>query len=174
MRVRAWIFVFALAGALGAAVLPLQAQQDPAALPPGPGREAVAGICSQCHSIRAVTQLREGATAWRHQIYDMIGRGAQVRPDEIEAMVTYLTANFGPGIPFPGQTPSQVQLAHAPGSDLVTAKCSLCHGVDRVIAAKRSRGQWDTIVKKMTYLGAPVTADQAKTIVTYLSTAYGR
>jgi hypothetical protein len=95
------------------------------ALPPGEGRDIVAVTCSQCHGLSAITHLREGRVAWRHQIYDMVGRGAQVTPAEIDTMVNYLVANFGPGIPFPGQTPSSVAIAPGTGSDVVMQKCPL-------------------------------------------------
>ena len=173
MHARSLIFTLTLVAALAVAALPLRAQQDPSsALPPGDGRDIVAMTCSQCHSLNAITHLREGPQAWRHQIYDMIGRGAQVSPAEIDVMVKYLTTNFGPGIPFPGQTPSHVVLAEAAGSALISAKCSICHGVDRVISVNRPRTQWTAIVARMVYLGAPLTPDQSKAVVDYLSTNY--
>jgi mono/diheme cytochrome c family protein len=173
MHARSIAFLLTVLAALAVAALPLRAQQDASnGLPPGDGRDIVAVTCSQCHSLTAITHLREGPQAWRHQIYDMIGRGAQVSPAELDVMVRYLTTNFGPGIPFPGQTPSHVALTEAPGSALVSSKCILCHGVDRVIAVNRPRAQWTAIVARMVYLGAPLTPDQSKAVVEYLSTNY--
>jgi sulfite dehydrogenase (cytochrome) subunit B len=169
---KAALFVFALVAALGAASLPLRAQQD-SGLPPGDGRDIVAATCSQCHSLNAVTQLREGKAAWRHQIYDMIERGAQVSPSEIDVMVNYLAAHFGPGIPFPGATPAHITLAAGNAETIVDTRCSLCHGIDRVIAVKRTRTQWNTIVARMVYLGAAITPDQTKAVVDYLAANYG-
>jgi mono/diheme cytochrome c family protein len=174
MRLRSpALFLFALALALGAASLPLRAQQDANPLPPGEGRDIVAVTCTQCHSISAVTQLREGRAAWRHQIYDMIERGAQVSPADIDVMVTYLATHFGPGIPFPGPTPAHIALPAGAGQTIVDARCSLCHSVDRVIAAKRTRPQWTSILNRMVYLGAPLTPDQTKTVLDYLSANFG-
>lgn len=166
------LFVFALLLTLGAAALPLRAQQDNG-LPPGDGRDIVAATCSQCHSLNAVTQLREGRAAWRHQVYDMIERGAQVSPGEIDVVVNYLATHFGPGIPFPGPTPAPIALPAGTGMDVVASRCSLCHGIDRVVAVKRTRTQWSNIMTRMLYLGAPLTPDQAKTVLDYLSTNYG-
>jgi mono/diheme cytochrome c family protein len=167
------LFVFTLAVALGAATLPLRAQQDNNPLPPGDGRDIVAVACSQCHSLTALTQLRETAPAWRHQIYDMIERGAQVSPSEIDVMVNYLATHLGPGIPFPGPSPAHVDLPSGAGADIVQSRCSLCHGVDRVVATKRTPAQWTGIVNRMVYLGAPVTPEQVKTVLNYLNTNYG-
>ena len=165
-------FAMMLAGAIAAASLPLRAQQaNP--LPPGPGSDIVAATCSACHGLNAITQLREGRNAWRHQVYDMVERGAQVAPADLDTIVNYLATNFGPGVPFPGPTPARIALPPGAGVEIVDAKCSLCHGVDRVISAKKTRAQWTSIVNRMLYLGAPVTPDQAKTVVQYLTTNYG-
>ncbi len=166
------LFAFALTLALGAASLPLRAQQDNG-LPPGDGRDVVAATCSQCHGLNAITQLREGRAAWRHQIYDMMERGAQVTPAEIDVMVNYLATHFGPGIPFPGPTPAHIALPPGNGETIVDTRCSLCHGVDRAIAVKRTRVQWTNIVNRMIYLGAPLTAEQTKTVLDYLNTNFG-
>jgi mono/diheme cytochrome c family protein len=166
------LFVFALVLALGAAALPLRAQQDNG-LPPGDGRDIVAATCSQCHSLTAITQLREGRAAWRHQVYDMVERGAQVSPGEIDVVVNYLATHFGPGIPFPGPPPAHIALPAGAGMDVVDTRCSLCHGIDRVVAVKRTRTQWTNIMTRMLYLGAPLTPDQGKTVIDYLSTNFG-
>jgi mono/diheme cytochrome c family protein len=166
------LFVFALMLALAAAAGPLRAQQDNG-LPPGEGRDIVAATCSQCHSLNALTQLREGPAAWRHQVYDMIERGAQVSPSEIDVVVNYLATHFGPGIPFPGPSPAHIALPDGNGEPIVESRCSLCHGVDRVVATKRTRVQWTSIVNRMLYLGAPLTPDQARTVLDYLSTNFG-
>jgi len=166
------LFAGVLVGAIAMVALPTRAQQaNP--LPPGDGRDIVAVACSQCHGLNAITQLREGPQAWRHQVYDMVERGAQVSPDEIDTVVKYLTANFGPGIPFPGPSPAPVTLAPGSGSDIVATRCSLCHDVGRVVTVKRSRAAWDTILTRMVYLGAPLNTDQTKTVLQYLSTNYG-
>ena len=169
------LFLLTLVAALGAASLPLRAQQDNNPLPPGDGRDIVAVTCSamsQPHGAHAIT--RQGAKAWRHQIYDMIERGAQVSPSEIDVMVNYLTTHLRSGrVPYPGPTPAHIDLPAGAGADIVQSRCSLCHGVDRVVATKRTRAQWTSIVNRMVYLGAPLNPDQQKTVLDYLNTNYG-
>jgi mono/diheme cytochrome c family protein len=173
MRARPLLFVAALVAAVVTSALPLHAQQDTNPLSPGEGRDLVAQTCGGCHGLNAITNLREGKTAWRHQVYDMMQRGAQVSPAEIDTIVNYLATNYGPGIPFPGPPPAKVTLAPGSAAALVSSKCAICHGVDRVVATKRPRAQWTSLVARMVYLGAPLTADQTKTIVNYLATNYG-
>ncbi len=140
-------------------------------LPPGEGRDVVASACSQCHGLNAITQLRESAAAWRHQIYDMVERGAQIAPSEMDAAVKYLATNFGPGVNVPASAP--VTLPDGPGKAVVEGGCGLCHGMDRVTAAARSPAGWQGIVKRMVFLGAPLSGDQAKEAVEYLSANFG-
>jgi cytochrome c5 len=157
--------ILAVAGA------PARAQQPP---PEGEGRDIVAVACTQCHAPSAYTQLREGSQAWRFRVYDMILRGAQIEPADIDKVVSYLMTSFGPGVPFPTQPPIAVTLPDGPGKELVEGGCAICHDLDRVVATTRPARQWDAMVKQMVFLGAPLSADQAKTVTAYLSTRFGR
>jgi mono/diheme cytochrome c family protein len=165
---------FILAGAFAVlflAALPAAAQPV-VQLPDGPGKEIVATACSQCHALTAITQLRQGDHAWRFQVYDMILRGAQVAPSEMDTVVKYLATSFGPGVPF-AVPPPNVTLPDGAGKELVEGGCALCHGLDRVVATKRSKGEWNGIVTRMVFFGAPVDADQAKTVTAYLDSKFG-
>lgn len=162
--------------ALGALVLAVSAParaQGPGAspLPEGEGRDIVQVACTQCHGLNAFTVLREGPQAWRFQVYDMILRGAQVSPTEMDTVVKYLATHFGPGVNVPPSTP--VTLPDGQGKEIVEGGCALCHGLDRVAAAKRSPGEWQHIVNRMVFFGAPLSPDQAKTALAYLSSNFG-
>ena len=164
---------FGLAATLFLAFTAPRAQQAAnGGLPPGDGRDIVAVACSQCHALTAITQLREGETAWRNQVYDMILRGALVTPADIDSVTKYLATNFGPGVPFPGPPPAAVTLPGGPGKDLVAGGCALCHGLDRVAATRREPAEWAGIVRRMVFLGAPLSPDQQKTVVSYLGTRF--
>ena len=70
--------------------------------------------------------------------------------------------------------PAQSQeLPDGPGKDLVEQRCVLCHGLDRATSAKRAPAEWDGILRRMVFLGAPVSADEVKTITTYLGANFG-
>jgi cytochrome c5 len=140
--------------------------------PDHPGREIVSVACTQCHGPNVFTQLRMGDTAWRNQIYDMVLRGAQIGPNEIDTAVKYMVASYGPGVAFPGQQPVQVTLADGQAKSLVEGGCALCHGLDRVVATKRSKAEWQTIVNRMVYFGSPISGDQVSGVVDYLAANY--
>jgi len=141
--------------------------------PDGPGKEIVSVACTQCHGPNVFTQLRMNETAWRAQIYDMILRGAQITPADIDTAAKYMATSYGPGVPFPGQQPVQVTLADGAGKPLVEGGCALCHGLDRLVATKRTKEQWQAIVNRMMFFGSPITQDQAATVVDYLASNYG-
>jgi mono/diheme cytochrome c family protein len=163
-------FMIAAAALAAVHVVPANAQQG-GALPPGEGRDIVAVACTQCHAPSAFAQLRQGAEAWRHQVYDMILRGAQIHPAEVEPTVGYLTANFGPGINLPPSRP--VSLPDGPGKALVEQHCGVCHGLDRVAMSKRSPAEWDMVLRRMRFLGATASADEQKTMAAYLGDKFG-
>jgi cytochrome c5 len=140
--------------------------------PDHPGREIVSVACTQCHGPNVFTQLRMGEMAWRNQVYDMVLRGAQIGPNEIDTAVKYMVASYGPGVAFPGQQPVQVTLADGQAKSLVEGGCALCHGLDRVVATKRSKAEWQTIVNRMVYFGSPISGDQVTGIVDYLAANY--
>jgi len=151
---------------------PSEAQQSNP-FPAGESRDLIAVACTQCHRAGPITQLRMGEAGWRRQVYNMVLRGAQIGPDEIDDVVKYLATNFGPGVPVPGVTPAPVKLPYGVGADLVAGACGTCHGVDRVVAAARPGRQWQAIVHRMVAIGAPIDADQATQIISYLETNYG-
>jgi mono/diheme cytochrome c family protein len=151
---------------------PAEAQQSNP-FPAGASRDLIAVACTQCHRAGPITQLRMGEAGWRRQVYNMVLRGAQIGPDEIDDVVKYLATNFGPGVPVPGLASLPVTLPDGAGADLVAGACGTCHGVDRVVAVARPGRQWEAIVHRMVAIGAPIDADQATQIISYLETNYG-
>jgi competence protein ComEA len=73
------------------AIAPAMGQE----LPDGKGKEAVQRVCTSCHEMAAVTGSRRTKIGWQQNVDDMISRGAEGSGDDIEAVVDYLTANFG-------------------------------------------------------------------------------
>jgi mono/diheme cytochrome c family protein len=167
-------FILAGAGVLASILLGLTAQaQQSNPFPAGTGRDIIAVACTQCHRAGPITQLRMGEAGWRRQVYNMVLRGAQIGPDEIDDVVKYLATNFGPGVPIPGLATPPVTLPARTGADLVAGACGICHGVDRVVAVARPGRQWEAIVHRMVAIGAAIDADQTRQIISYLETNYG-
>jgi sulfite dehydrogenase (cytochrome) subunit B len=68
------------------------------------------------------------------------------------------------------------RLKPGPGSEVAQRQCQLCHSTDYIVTQPHGDAkQWQGVVTKMMKVyGAPVTDAEAKTIVEYLSTAYGK
>lgn len=171
MRIFSSIIALALGAALTAVASPSRAQQNANPLPAGEGREIVAVACSQCHYLGTIAKIRDGAAGWRTYVSNMVLRGAQLTPAEVDKVVNYLATNLGPGINLPPQKP--VRLPEGNGKQLVETRCALCHDLERVAEVKRKKDNWGPIVANMVAWGAPATAEEAKTITDYLAANFG-
>ena len=61
------------------------------------GRIVVAQACTTCHTTlgRMLQVHKQTPQQWRDLVYFMISRGAQVMPDEIDAVTAFLAAQSG-------------------------------------------------------------------------------
>jgi mono/diheme cytochrome c family protein len=156
-----------------ATAAPLYAQAP--ALPPGEGRDIVAVACTQCHGLNTIMAIRDGSAGWRQFVNYMIMKGAQVSDREVDTVVQYLTASFGPNSP-PAAGAGPALLAALPagsGKELVEGRCVTCHDLLRIVAARRPKSDWDAIVANMVSRGATATPQERQTIVSYLATQFG-
>jgi cytochrome c5 len=140
-------------------------------LPPGDGRDIVSVACSQCHYLGTIAKIRDGAAGWRIYVSNMVMRGAQLTPAEVDKVVDYLALNLGPGINLPPA--KAVTLPDGQGKDLVQARCGLCHDLERVAVIKRQKKDWPVIVADMVTWGATATPEEAQTISDYLAKNFG-
>jgi len=165
----AYIIALLLAGAA-----PIHAQSAPAALPEGNGRELLAVACAQCHGLSTIMSMRDGAASWHDHVSNMVMRGAQLTTPEIDTLVAYLAANFGPGTPpATAAKTTEVVLPQGAGKELVETRCTACHDLERIVAVKRGKEDWHLIVTNMIARGARVTPAESQTITAYLGTQFG-
>lgn len=61
------------------------------------GRLVVAQVCTTCHTTlgRMLQVHKQTPEQWKDLVYFMISRGAQVMPDEIDAVTAFLVATAG-------------------------------------------------------------------------------
>lgn len=67
-------------------------------LPAGKGREVLERMCTTCHGLEQVTQIRNPKEQWANLVDDMVSRGAQGSDDDIKTLVSYLSRNFGQAV----------------------------------------------------------------------------
>jgi cytochrome c5 len=60
----------------------------------------------------------------------------------------------------------------ADGASLVESRCTACHTLDRVKAAKKTKDQWAATVAKMISNGAKLTPAEQTIVIDYLSKTY--
>ena len=68
-------------------------------LPEGPGKAATVRVCGKCHSPERAATLHQRRSAWEETIMKMMKLGAQASDEEFEAILNYLSKNFGPPVP---------------------------------------------------------------------------
>jgi competence protein ComEA len=64
--------------------------------PEGPGKDVLMSVCTQCHDLESIPHLKYSRQEWQGLVTEMVNMGADAKPAEIEAIVNYLTTNFGP------------------------------------------------------------------------------
>lgn len=65
-----------------------------AQLPGGAGKAETERVCSQCHELARSVSLRQDRAGWAATVDKMVSLGMSANDGEIQAIVTYLSANF--------------------------------------------------------------------------------
>lgn len=68
-------------------------------LPDGEGKDLVMRLCTQCHDVDQVTDLKQNKDAWRKTVNKMIDRGAEGTDAEFETIINYVSKYFGEQAP---------------------------------------------------------------------------
>jgi len=95
----------------------------------------------------------------------------------MKAIVSYLLLGFVVAAGVVLAQERRLELKDAPGRAQVEANCGSCHSLDYVVMNSPflDRNGWDGSVTKMIKVfGAPISAEDAKAIVEYLSANYGK
>jgi competence protein ComEA len=66
------------------------------ALPPGPGRDVMVRVCSQCHSPEVAATQALDAGGWKAVVDQMANNGANATDAEFDTITQYLTKAFPP------------------------------------------------------------------------------
>jgi competence protein ComEA len=68
----------------------------------------------------------------------------------------------------------QQDAAKDPAVETFNAVCSKCHTPERILAARRTKTQWEEVLDKMTKIGAQITDENYDTLMGYLLRHYGK
>ncbi len=90
--------------------------------------EAVAKVCSGCHSTQIVMDTPKDYDAWHDTVQSMIDRGAQGTPDEYDLVMQYLYENM-----------TTVDVNHADADTLATVLHASPADVASIMAKRQTR-----------------------------------
>ena len=102
--------------------------------------------CSKCHSLERVYQSYKSDIAWSHTINKMAELDyPNITNFDMKQIVGYLVQQQQKR-----QGEEKDKLRMEIGRSLVTLKCSICHDLDRIFGAKKTRQEWTETVGRMT------------------------
>jgi mono/diheme cytochrome c family protein len=142
------------------------------------GRQVVGQTCVACHTniLRMLQIHKKSADQWKDTVYSMVGRGAQIMPDEMDFVTAFLVATAGGNretatqAPGGGRRPGRAeqQAPEAEGRAVLQRTCQQCHDMATATTKLASEDWTAVIAKMMTYGGKVTHADQQK-LVEYLN-----
>jgi mono/diheme cytochrome c family protein len=146
------------------------------------GREAFGKGCLSCHGMKEVSIQNKNAALWRKSVYSMISRGAQILPSEIDSLISYLAANYGPDSNASPGGSSEASHKTSPAGDLpagegraiLVQSCGTCHTLGIAVGGHKSKNEWAKTIDRMSGLGAKLlNAEQERTLTEYLAVNFG-
>jgi competence protein ComEA len=109
-------------------------------LPPGEGKDLLVKNCTGCHQLATVTAQHKSESGWADTVIEMRNRGANGSDEDMEKIIHYLTANFGP------QTASaRVNVNSASASDMVSGLSLTQAEADAVVSYRGKNGKFKDI-----------------------------
>jgi cytochrome c5 len=144
-------------------------------LPDGPGKDALANVCTQCHGLDVITPLKRTAAAWKQTVDQMRDMGASATDQEFSAIVNYLARNFAPqeGATKPnGETAATPVMPDGPGKQFILMQCTACHQPDHFTKYHHTAEEWQVIIARMGTRVPGATKPDLDAVLKYFVTNY--
>jgi competence ComEA-like helix-hairpin-helix protein len=152
MRHRA-LFVIFISG-VAAVILTASQGGD---LPDGKGKDVLQRMCTNCHGLDQVTANRYSKKYWGSVVDDMVSRGAEGSDQDINAVISYLSRNFGKPVNVNTATAKEIET----GLSFTAAESEL---VVKYRTEKRAFKSYEELVK-VPGLNGDLLEEQKKNIV---------
>ena len=105
------------------------------------GQKIMSRKCRKCHSLERVYRTYKSDMAWTETINKMATLDyPNITNSDVKQIVDYLSKQ---------QEKRQVDADTEIGRNLVSQKCSICHGLDKVFGADMDRQKWKETVENM-------------------------
>jgi competence protein ComEA len=102
-------------------------------LPEGAGKKEVLALCRDCHDLDTVTVENRTQDGWRKTIAKMGERGAEGTDEQFEAVIAYLTKNFG-----------RTNVNKAPAEEIVSALAFSAKEAEAIVQYREKNGPFKT------------------------------
>jgi competence ComEA-like helix-hairpin-helix protein len=106
-------------------------------LPPGEGRDLLLKNCVGCHQLTVITSQHKSESKWTDTIVEMRNRGANGSDEDMEQVIHYLTANFGPD-----SVPAKVNINSAAAADMVAGLALSKADADAIVDYRTKNGKY--------------------------------
>lgn len=90
------------------------------------------------------------------------------------SVVMLVAVTSAPAFPVPAPQAKKWadQMPDGDGKKIITAKCQLCHTLERVVTSHRTKDDWESVINLMVEQGAALSDDETKTVIDYLAANY--
>lgn len=137
-------------------------------LPDGAGKDAFTGVCSGCHALDLATSQKKPRAGWQTTVDSMVSKGATASKEQLDAIVDYLAAHFGPDDAASLNAAAAV-MPEGPGKQIILRECTACHLPDHFVKYRHSNEEWQAIVIRMAPRTRSITKEEAETVQKYLA-----
>jgi competence protein ComEA len=103
--------------------------------PSGPGRETMLKVCTACHGLESIPNLRYSKVEWQDLVFSMADKGADATGDELDEIVAYLTKNYGKPTP-------KLNINKATDADLVSSLQLTPKDAVAIVAYRKAHGNF--------------------------------
>jgi competence ComEA-like helix-hairpin-helix protein len=107
--------------------------------PDGPGKAETERMCKGCHPLENVTRSRRTKDKWTEVVDNMVSRGAKGTDDEIELVIEYLSAHFGP------QAAVKVNVNKASSAELAAGLEIPARDAEAIVRYRTENGAFKTV-----------------------------
>jgi cytochrome c5 len=98
---------------------------------------------------------------------------AEVQPTALPTEVPQEEEPTAPPTEVPQEEPPTEPSPAGDGAALLEERCTVCHGLDRVTSAQKTREQWEQTVARMVGKGAELNEEEQDILIAYLTGTYG-
>jgi competence protein ComEA len=115
-------------------ILPARAQD----LPDGPGKEVLSRVCTQCHGLDQIIELKQTKAEWSALVDTMVQYGAVAKDEEFDVIIDYLAKNFG-------KASDKVNVNKAAAKDIETGLALTTKEAEAIVQYRQKNGDFKNL-----------------------------